>query len=233
VFHSLDNPVWASLTGAHARFARGHGRVLAYQADVTPFAGFEAQPSPGDWQDLAEFGGPGTSLAVMAMPVTPPQGWHSQLIGTGLQMVADGLVSAGPATSSGDADLERLGPGDVPEMMDLVERTKPGPFLPRTIDLGLYLGIRRQGRLVAMAGERLRPPGWTEISAVCTDPSWRGHGFAGRLMLAVAEQIRARGETPFLHVVDTNLGAIRLYETLGFRTRSATRFTVVRTPAAA
>ena len=125
---------------------------------------------------------------------------------------------------------DTLGPGDVPDILRLVERTKPGPFLSRTIELGSYLGIRRGGELVAMAGERLRPPGWTEISAVCTDPQFRGQGLATRLTLAVSAAIQARGQTPFLHVMATNVTAIRLYESLGFRFRRAAPFVVARAP---
>jgi predicted GNAT family acetyltransferase len=115
-------------------------------------------------------------------------------------------------------------------MLALVERTKPGPFLPRTIELGTYLGIRRAGALVAMAGERLHPPGWTEISAVCTDPGHRGQGLGTRLVHAVAAGIRARDETPFLHAAATNTSAIRLYESLGFRLRKEVTFLAARVP---
>jgi predicted GNAT family acetyltransferase len=96
--------------------------------------------------------------------------------------------------------------------------------------MGTYLGIRRDGALVAMAGERLHPPGWTEISAVCTDPAFRGEGLATRLMHAVAYGIRERGETPFLHAAAGNTGAIRLYESLGFRLRRRTAFAAARAP---
>ena len=129
-----------------------------------------------------------------------------------------------------DDEIIRLGPADVPEVLDLVERTRPGPFGPRTMELGTYLGIRRAGALVAMAGERLRPPGFTEVSAVCTDEAWRGHGFGSRLTLAVVAGIRARGEVPFLHAVATNAGAIRLYEQLGFEYRRPTMFKTARCP---
>ena len=124
----------------------------------------------------------------------------------------------------------RLTAADVPEMLDLIARTRPGPFRPRTIEMGVYLGIRRDGRLVAMAGERLHPPGWTEISAVCTDPAFRRRGLATRLVRAVAAGIRARGETPFLHAAADNTEAIRLYESLGFRLRREVMFGTVRVP---
>jgi predicted GNAT family acetyltransferase len=113
-------------------------------------------------------------------------------------------------------------------MLQLVERTQPGPFLPRTIEMGTYLGVRHQGRLVAMAGERLRPPGWTEISAVCTDPVVRNQGIGSRLVRAVAADLRERGDRPFLHAAATNTSAIRLYLSLGFVLRRTVTFTILR-----
>jgi predicted GNAT family acetyltransferase len=118
----------------------------------------------------------------------------------------------------------------VPDMLALVEQTKPGPFFQRTIEMGTYLGIRHDGRLVAMAGERLHLTGWTEISAVCTAPDFRGHGLAGRLVRDLVHQIRGRDETPFLHSAATNTNAIRLYEAMGFRLRREVMFVAARTP---
>lgn len=123
-----------------------------------------------------------------------------------------------------------LGDADVPEMLELVRRTEPGPFASRTRTMGRYLGIRREGVLVAMAGERLHPPGHTEISAVCTDPAFRGQGLAGRLIRAVAHGIREREETPFLHAAATNTGAIGLYEALGFVIRIRPEFFFLHVP---
>jgi ribosomal protein S18 acetylase RimI-like enzyme len=130
-----------------------------------------------------------------------------------VQMVAD--VALG---ERGEGFLA-LGDDDVPEMLELTRRTNPGPFLPRTIEMGDYIGVRDGGALVAMAGERFRVPGWTEISAVCTAPTHRGQGLATKLLRAVAAGIEARGERVFLHVVASNAGAIRLYEALGFSVR--------------
>jgi predicted GNAT family acetyltransferase len=115
-------------------------------------------------------------------------------------------------------------------MLDLVAQTEPGPFLPRTIELGDYLGIRRGGALVAMAGERFRLDGWTEISAVCTEPAHRGQGLASRLVGALIAAIQLRSERVFLHVLATNTGAIRLYQELGFRIRQTATLTVVTRP---
>jgi ribosomal protein S18 acetylase RimI-like enzyme len=231
VTHPLDNPVLSSLTGGHASFAEKHGNALRYPVDVVPFAALPGSPGPADWADLAALAGPGTSLALAAERSGPPAGWQLLWGGEGVQLI-DAGVDAGAAAAEPDGDVVRLGRADVPEMLDLTARTRPGPFLPRTCELGVYLGIRRGGRLVAMAGERLKPPGWTEISAVCTDDAWRGHGFASRLIRMLVAGIRARGDTAFLHAVATNSGAIRLYEAMGFQLRQATIFRAMETPEA-
>lgn len=225
--HPLDNPAYAALTGPHAALAERRGRVVRYPLDVSPWVGLPADAGPADWADLALLAGPGAPVPMPPTPVDPPEDWEMVFHVPGVQLVGDG-VAAAP-----DDEAVRLGPADVPEMLDLVARTEPGPFLPRTIELGVYLGIRRQGELVAMAGERLRPPGWTEISAVCTDPRARGQGLAGRLVRAVAAEIRARGDMPFLHTGAGNTAAIRLYERLGFRLRRTVEFRGARTPAQA
>ncbi|MEV0224873.1 GNAT family N-acetyltransferase [Streptomyces sp. NPDC050704] len=222
--HPLDNPALASLTGPHARFAERRGRVLRYPVDVSPWLALPDEPDAEDWADVAALAGPGQEIALPGFGGEIPDGWDVTFSLDGVELVDDGLAAAP------EPEAVRLGPADVPEMLDLVERTRPGPFLPRTVELGTYLGIRRGGVLVAMAGERLHPPGWTEISAVCTDPDFRGEGLATRLTLAVAHGIRARGETPFLHTAADNTGAIRLYESLGFRLRRRTRFLGARVP---
>jgi ribosomal protein S18 acetylase RimI-like enzyme len=222
----LDNPVYASLTGSHARFAERRGNVLRYPPDMSPFIGLPEAPGPDDWAAVAELVGPGGVAFTPASSAPFPGDWELLWQGNGVQLVGDGL------TPAEDPEAVRLGPDDVPEMLELADRTKPGPFLPRTIEFGAYLGIRRDGRLVAMAGERLRPPGFTEISAVCTDEAWRGHGFAARLTRAVAVGIARRGETPFLHAVATNTTAIKLYEKVGFTLRRAIVFPRARVPRA-
>ncbi|MEU9441312.1 GNAT family N-acetyltransferase [Streptomyces sp. NPDC048304] len=222
--HVLDNPALASLTGPHAHFAERRGRVLRYPVDVSPWLALPDEPDARDWADLAALAGPGAEIPLPGFRGEVPDGWETTFRIEGVQFVDDGLAAAP------DAEAVRLGPADVPEMLDLVARTRPGPFLPRTVELGTYLGIRRGGALVAMAGERLHPPGWTEISAVCTDPDFRGEGLATRLILAVADGIRERGETPFLHTSAQNTRAIRLYESLGFRLRRRTAFLAARAP---
>ncbi|MFD1147525.1 GNAT family N-acetyltransferase [Saccharothrix hoggarensis] len=219
----LDNPTCASLNGAHARFAERHGQVMRYHPEVATFLALPDRPDDRVWADVAALAGPGATVP-MNSSFAPPAGWEVLGRVAGVQLVDVGVRAAE------DAEAVRLGPRDVPEMLELVERTKPGPFLRRTVELGTYLGIRRDGALVAMAGERLRPPGWTEISAVCTDPAHRGRGLATRLVLAVAAGIRARGETPLMHAAASNTSAIRLYESLGFALRKRTEFVMLRVP---
>ncbi|MYV51572.1 GNAT family N-acetyltransferase [Streptomyces sp. SID3212] len=221
--HLLDNPAWASLTGPHSHFAERVGRAARYPTDVSPFTALSDSTDPRAWDDLVALVGPDT-LAPVSGATHLPDGWEAVRRGQGVQLV-DTSLRAEP-----DAEAVRLTPADVPEMLDLIARTEPGPFLPRTVELGTYLGIRREGRLVAMAGERLHPPGWREISAVCTDPAHRGRGLATRLVRAVAAGIRERGETPFMHASAANTDAIRLYESIGFTLRRRSAFLLVRTP---
>ncbi|WP_432840667.1 GNAT family N-acetyltransferase [Dactylosporangium sp. CA-092794] len=223
--HGLDAPVWSALNGPHRTFAEIIGRAARYRADVAPFYGLAPDAGPEAWADLAKLAGPDTEVWLTGDMPPPPAEWGPVRSFDGVQMVGV-AVAAGP-----DPEAVVLGAADVPEMLDLVERTQPGPFRTRTVELGTYLGIRYDGALVAMAGERLHPPGWTEISAVCTDPAFRGRGLATRLVQAVAHGIRARGERPFLHASATNTNAIRLYESIGFELRKRPSFTAVRTPA--
>jgi ribosomal protein S18 acetylase RimI-like enzyme len=208
----LDQATWASLTGEHARFAERNGRAIRYLPDVSPFGALEDPADPRAWADAADLVGPGGTIALTG-PTEWPEGWTAVFQAEAVQMIGASLA-ARP-----DPEAVVLGPDDVPEILDLVARTDPGPFLARTVELGRYLGIRRDGALVAMAGERQHPPGWTEISAVCTDAAYRGQGLAGRLVRAVAVGVTERGEIPFLHAVATNSRAVGLYESLGFTVR--------------
>lgn len=213
----LDNVAWHSLTSDHAPFAERVGRAARFQPDVAFFGALEDPDDERAWADAGRLVGPGGRLGT-AGATEAPAGWKNVFSLQGVQMVATSLL--------GDVDAEavRLGPADVPEMLDLIARTEPGPFAQRTIELGTYLGIRHEGALIAMAGERLSVPGWTEVSAVCTDPAYRGRGLAARLVRAVAANIEARGRTPMLHAAGANVNAIRLYEKLGFTVRRSILF---------
>jgi ribosomal protein S18 acetylase RimI-like enzyme len=220
----LDNAAWTSLHGPHARFAQVQGQAARYPEDVSPFVAIAPEPDDRVWSDLATLVGPGGNIALAGAQLAPPSGWEVVGRGEGVQMIAPNF------RGDGDPEIVRLSSHDVPDMLELIERTKPGPFLARTIELGDYLGIRRNGVLVAMAGERLHPPGWTEISAVCTDGQYRGQGLATRLVNAVGAGIVARGDIPFLHASSLNTNAIRLYESLGFTVRRRPVFQMLQIP---
>ncbi|HST81237.1 MAG TPA: GNAT family N-acetyltransferase [Kineosporiaceae bacterium] len=235
--HPLDSVVWSSLTGPHARFADRNAGVVRYPQDVSPFAAFapvaderaavdEARLHDENWANLATLVGRGGAVTLSGPARTVsrlPADWQLTLRLPGVQMIGTAALVSEP-----DPEAVVLGAEDVPEMLDLVRRTEPGPFLPRTHEMGRYLGIRRGGVLVAMAGERLHPPGWIEVSAVCTDPAFRGQGLAARLIKAVTDGIRDAGAMPFLHLSAANTAAYNLYESLGFVVRQRPEFFFLR-----
>jgi ribosomal protein S18 acetylase RimI-like enzyme len=221
---SLDNPVWHALVGAHRTFALGDGGARRYDPDVAPFAALPDDPSADDWRALGDLvpargGEPGDVVVLFRAPLEPPEGWETLFRARGVQMLAPDDVQAG---AGGDGPkFDTLGREDIEAMLALVERTRPGPFRPRTVELGRYLGLHDDdGALIGMAGERLRVPGLVEISAVCTAPEYQGGGIGTGLVRAVAASIGDSGDAAFLHVADDNVAAIRLYEKLGFTTRA-------------
>jgi ribosomal protein S18 acetylase RimI-like enzyme len=233
----LDSPVWRALQGPQRSLGGVRNGAARFLPEVSPFGAFERRPGPADWEDLAHLTGPGSSVAVIATEegqYTPPEGWTVSWTSPGAQMVGGtGLAGrTGPATRRAATDpVVSLGPDDVGDMLALVAESRPGPFSSRTVEFGGYVGVRRDGQLVAMAGERLRPPGYAEISAVTTHPGHRRQGLAELLIGTVGAGITARGEVPFLHVAADNTNAIRLYEALGFTLRRTVWFTVLEVPA--
>jgi ribosomal protein S18 acetylase RimI-like enzyme len=208
----LDNPGWYALNSHHRHLAIWGKIAARYQPGTLVAAAMFVYNLSGfsDLRDLVEMG---ESIGVLgALPEDLP-GW--EVLETGLipQMICTELKP------TSHVDAIHLTTDDVPEMLDLIALSQPGPFLPRTIEMGQYLGLRQNGQLVAMAGERLHLTGFCEISAVCTHPDYRGRGYAGALTSMVAEIIIERQEVPFLHVAPTNDVAMRLYKKLGFRLR--------------
>lgn len=222
----LDNPVWAALTGPHAGFAIGQGAARHYPRHVAPFSAI-AEASDAAYADLAADLPQGLEARLFRPAEEPlPAGWESVSARPMVQMVAEGHVGA----DDDGGHVTLLRPADMLEMLDLAAATKPGPFEHRTIEMGRYVGIRRDGRLLAMAGERLRLPGYVEVSAICTHPDAARQGLAGRLTRHLMNAIAAEGAVPFLHVFPDN-PAMRLYEKLGFRPRT-TLWVLWRRPAA-
>lgn len=207
----LDRPVWHALSSRQSGVSEGGALALRYQAEVSPFAA-AVDDSADALAALADVIPPAGSILLLQAGVAPlPPGTVAEMVDEGVQMVAGRLepLHVPPGV------LE-LGDADAAEMLELAALTRPGPFLSRTHRLGRFVGIREGGRLIAMAGERMKLPGFTEVSGVCTHPDYRGRGHAGLLSRVVAARIAARGETPFLHAFASNHAAIRLYGQLGF-----------------
>lgn len=221
----LDNPAWSSLTGTHAHFALGGDLVRRYPPDVSRFVGVRTWDDPAVWDAIIDLLGPGAEVSVSNAEPAVPAGWEEVWRGSGVQLVETERLSPRP-----DDEAIVLGADDAPEMLALVERNQPGPFELRTHELGRYVGIRREGRLIAMAGERLKPEGWTEISAVAVDEEYRRQGLASRLVLDVAFHIQERGDRALMHAAAANTGAILAYQKLGFALRRNSSFLTLRAP---
>jgi len=217
----LDRPVWSCLTGAQAALARGGPAAVRIDPGYGPFGAARDRGAQA-LAALAELVEEPTWLVETEAWPAPP-GTTVIREAKLAQMVADDS----PAREAAVPGIVALGEADAPAMRTLAEAMQPGPWSSRTHRYGQFYGIRDQGRLVAMAGERMRPPGFAEVSGVCTDPAYRGRGYAAALMLRVMAGLRARGLTPFLHAYADNAGALALYETLGFRLRRVMIGTVI------
>ena len=227
--HPLDNVIWQALTTRQAEFAEAHREARRFIPEVTSLTAFR-EPSVEGYDSLAGLVRPGgTALLSLVDRFESARSWELVLTFPGLQMVCEnGDAGVRRADAALPFPIEELGSRDSADMVELAALTQPGPFGPRTHELGSYLGIRFEGKLIAMAGERLKVPGYTEVSAVCTHPEHTGKGYARILMLEIMRGIWERGEIPFLHVRQSNTRAVELYKRLGFRTRMVVQFTVLR-----
>jgi ribosomal protein S18 acetylase RimI-like enzyme len=218
----LNNPIWHALSTEQSWLAQGNSLAKRFSADIAPFGGLIDQ-SAAAYRALEEIlPGAVTALALEDEP-TLPRYWEMVHSGEMYQMICEA-----PAHLDERKIFRELAKADIPEMLALTKLTEPGPFLPRTIELGAYLGVHDAGSLVAMAGERLHLTGFTEISAVCTHPQYRGRGYGNALLSALISRITKRGETPILHVRTENVAAVRLYEELGFKVRAQLHLAVIR-----
>lgn len=211
------------MTSRQQAWAEGGALALRYPIAVAPFADM-VDMSPESFAALGAMMS-GSEIAVLFTPdpVTAPAAFKVMLAETGEQMI--GTPAESPV---GGVEIVTLGADDVPAMMALTELTRPGPFGARTHELGTFLGIRIDGQLVAMAGERMQPANYTEMTAICVHPSHRGRGYAQALLGAVSRRILARGELPMLHVFSSNSSAIALYRRQGMEIRRRLWVTVLQ-----
>jgi ribosomal protein S18 acetylase RimI-like enzyme len=221
--HPLDQPIWTALTTRQQALAEGGAQARRYPSEIGPFADM-VDMSPASFAALGGLmSGSGIAVLFTSDAVTAPDAFEVRLADTGEQMIGTPAESPLPGV-----EIVTLGAADVPDMLALVELTKPGPFGRRTHELGTFLGIRIDGQLVAMTGERMKPGHYTEMTAVCVHPDHRGRGYAQALLGAVARQIVARGEIPCLHVFSNNESAIALYRRQGMEIRRRLHVTVLR-----
>lgn len=215
--HVLDNPAWNALNTGNKNLAVGNEYAKYYQQEVSIFTGLP-EATPANFQSLYEIVPAEGFFGYISMDeIDIPAPWNIVACMDCLQLVCDGDLIKREKTS--EATLTPLTKQDVPAMLELTKLTNPGPFSIRTIELGHYQGIFDGNRLVAMAGQRLNPAPYAEISAVCTHPDYLGKGYAAQLLSAQVNRIKAAGGIPFLHVLTKNSRAISVYESLGFKIR--------------
>ncbi len=227
----LDDPIWSALSTDHAALAEGGALARRYPARIGPLSGL-ANQSDEAWEALRTLAGPsGTVVLFLQTPWTPRPGWSLVREGPLNQMISLAPTAEAPALTDATT-LRPLTDADAPAMVELATLTEPGPFREGTVELGGYYGIFEDGRLLSMAGQRTRVPGYVEVSAVCTHPEARGRGYARALMLRVMQDIRDEGRTPFLHTWAFNDAAIRVYTSLGFVLRHSMHVAAVRNESA-
>jgi predicted GNAT family acetyltransferase len=221
--HVLDRPVWSALETRHRTFAEGGGLARRYRPSIIPFAAAAAN-DPESLHALGKLVPAGESVILaQADAIALPRTLVAASTADGVQMIAEH-----PLQAVSDPRIRQLTREDAAEMLALASLTRPGPFTLEAMSLGDFWGVKIDGRLAAMAGERMKQPGHSELSGVCSHPDFRGGGLARLLSLFVANRIMARDEVPYLHAYASNAAAIKLYESIGFRLRSAMNIAVVR-----
>lgn len=220
---SLENVVWRSLSGSQAALSAGTDRIRRFAKGYSPIVGY-ADPAKPDFQSLAPYCEAGEQLYCAYWRGPVPRGWTVEVDASMCAM----LWKGGRAPDEPPVDAVRLTLEHVPQMQALAALTRPGPFAERTIEMGEFYGVLEDGKLLAMAGERMHSGNLREISGVCTQPEHQGRGFARRLTELVIRKQLARGEVPFLHVISTNHRAISLYQQVGFAVEREVPLRVIR-----
>jgi ribosomal protein S18 acetylase RimI-like enzyme len=221
--HILDRPIWSALDTAHASLAEGGERARRYPPSIVPFAA-AADHTPESLEALENLPiADETMLLVEAGSIAIPRGLDVVSEAAAVQMIAER-----PRERIADARIQPLDQSDAEEMLALASLTKPGPFTLRAQSLGGFWGIKAEGRLIAMAGQRLRQTGFTELSGLCTHPEFQGRGLGTLLFRFVAGEIASQGETAYLHAYAANTAAISLYNSLGFELRTEMNLRMVK-----
>jgi len=224
--HPLDNPSWTALTTHQADVALGSELARRFPPDMAVHGGMAAVTAEA-FASLSHMAQEPVGLFFNKLPQLPA-GWTITRQLRMIQMLHEHeetpVISLAPS-----AGIVELGTDDLQEMMGVYEVTRPGRTMARRIQqLGLFLGVRSQGKLAAMAGMRLHLPGYREITTVATHPGHLSRGYATALVAELVRRIRAVGEQPFLHVRDDNVRAIQIYERLGFRERTRFDYVAIR-----
>lgn len=215
--NKLDNPVWNSLSEEHEKFCIDYNGVKFYNPDYCPFGGFinleETEKATGAYAALSE-----NFFVVGEKPKI------SSSLKIAKELVCLQMIIHEKIQLKIDNEIIKLTDDYKHELLDLVNLVQPGYFKPKTTSLGNYYGIFVDQKLVAVAGERMKMNDFTEVSAIITHPDYTGKGYAKQLTAYVVNQMFTENKTPFLHVVESNIGAIKLYEKLGFVTRRKMSF---------
>jgi ribosomal protein S18 acetylase RimI-like enzyme len=221
--HILERPAWSALTTRHAALSEGGDLARRYHPSIVPFAAARDDREES-LQALGELASPDESLLIVqADEIVLPRGFVATITASGVQMI----LRRTPQKVA-DERIERLTDADAPEMLALATLTKPGPFSLKAQSLGEFFGVKVDGALVAMAGERMKQDGFTEVSGVCVHPNFQGRGLGKLLSVFMTHRVLERGETPYLHAYATNAAAIGLYESIGFELRSMMNVAVIR-----
>ena len=222
--HILDNPAFNALNTGNKELAKGNGQAKYFPADISPFAGL-AENTTANFRLLHDVA-PADAVFGFITPIEIdfPDQWKVLQRMDVLQLVCETPVRELEANEQ----IVSLGEVHIPAMLALTKLTNPGPFAQRTIDFGHYKGIFDGNKLIAMAGQRLNPSPYAEISAVCTHPDCLGRGYAAQLLLSHVHRIKAASGIPFLHVLSSNTRAINVYQPLGFVTRKEISIYIIK-----
>jgi len=221
--HPLDRPAWNALNSLQAEHAVGGDMALRFHPDIGPISAARAYDAEGLAALATLLPDEGLLATIEAQPHDLPPGTVAEKVADLVQ-----LAHAGPIDPYDHPDLLQLGEADAPEMLALATLTEPGPFAARTHQLGTFWGLRIDGRLAAMAGERMRMPGFGEVSAVCVHPDFQGQGLGAIVCRKAMATVAAAGLVPFLHAYADNHAALALYRKLGFVVRRVMTVTMFR-----